>query len=229
MIPSPTKPPAAGVIADTGVLALDQGADEAALIGDEAKDANVADAVVVAAVRAGETERFEELVRRHSPRLFAVVRKYARREDEVADLVQDVFLKAYRRLNLWRGEAPFGHWLMRMAVNTCYDYLRAERRHPVELLSQISEDEQAWLDRHAAAPETTSPDADGARTLVQKILSQLSPASRLVIQLLEIEERSLKEISAMTGWSVVLVKVRAFRARAEMRKLVQRIDVRKYL
>ena len=166
---------------------------------------------------------------RHSPRLFAVVRKYARREDDVADLVQEVFLKAYRRLELWRGDAPFGHWLIRLTINSCYDYLRAERRRREEILSQVSEDEQAWLDRHAVAPELMKPEADAARALVKKILSQLSPASRLVIQLLELEDRSVKEISELTGWSIVLVKVRAFRARAEMRKLILRLDVRKYV
>jgi RNA polymerase sigma-70 factor (ECF subfamily) len=97
------------------------------------------------------------------------------------------------------------------------------------VLSQLSDDEQGWLERHAAAPAATDPDADGARSLVRKVLEQLYPASRMVIQLLELEDRSLKEISALTGWSVVLVKVRAFRARREMRKILERLDVGKYL
>ena len=78
-------------------------------------------------------------------------------------------------------------------------------------------------------PETASEESDAARLLVQRVLEELSPPARLVITLLEIEDRSVKEIAELTGWSVPLVKVRAFRARAEMRKLLARIAKDKYL
>jgi len=64
---------------------------------------------------------------------------------------------------------------------------------------------------------------------VDRVLEKLSPPARLVITLLEIEDRSVKEIAGITGWSVPLVKVRAFRARAEMRKIVARMASDKYL
>lgn len=67
------------------------------------------------------------------------------------------------------------------------------------------------------------------RALVGQLLNQLSPADRMVITLLEIEEKSVKEIAALTGWSVSLVKVRAFRARAKMRKLLRKVSRGKYL
>ena len=72
-------------------------------------------------------------------------------------------------------------------------------------------------------------DAAAARQLVERLLQQLSPPARLVITLLEIEDRSVKEISKLTGWSVPLVKVRAFRARAEMRKILAKVAKDKYL
>jgi RNA polymerase sigma-70 factor (ECF subfamily) len=65
--------------------------------------------------------------------------------------------------------------------------------------------------------------------LVARILEQLSPPARLIITLLEIEDRSIREIAELTGWSVPLVKVRAFRARAEMKKLLAKIAKEKYL
>jgi len=65
--------------------------------------------------------------------------------------------------------------------------------------------------------------------LVERLLAQLSPAARLVITLLEIEDRSVKEIAALTGWSVPVVKIRAFRARAEMRKHLEKLVRKKYL
>jgi len=93
----------------------------------------------------------------------------------------------------------------------------------------LSEPEEDWLERFVASPDNASEQADAARQLVQRLLEQLSPPARLIITLLEIEERSIKEISQLTGWSVPLVKVRAFRARAEMRKCLQRIAREKYL
>ena len=80
-----------------------------------------------------------------------------------------------------------------------------------------------------AQPESAGENADAARQLVERLLAQLSPAARLVITLLEIEERSVKEIAELTGWSVTLVKVRAFRARAEMRKCLAKIAKDKYM
>jgi RNA polymerase sigma-70 factor (ECF subfamily) len=80
-----------------------------------------------------------------------------------------------------------------------------------------------------AQPENASENAEAARLLVGRILERLSPPARLVITLLEIEDRSVKEISKLTGWSVPLVKVRAFRARAEMRKILAKITKDKYL
>jgi len=187
------------------------------------------DAAVVHAVRGGDSTRFEELVQRHSPRMFGLARKYARREDDVADLVQEAFLRAYRRLDSWRGDAPFEHWLTRLTINCCYDYLRAQRRRPEQTLADLTEDETAWLERHGETAEEDSNSAAAARSLIQKILQQLSPPSRLIIQLLEIEDRSIKDVSASPAGSTPVVKVRAFRARAEMRRLLEQLDTQKYL
>src|SRR5437867_4204687 len=82
------------------------------------------DAEVIAAVLAGQTASFEYLVRRYSPRVFATARRYARRESEVEDIAQEVWSRAFQKLSSFRAEAPFEHWLMRMAVRTCYDFLR---------------------------------------------------------------------------------------------------------
>jgi RNA polymerase sigma-70 factor (ECF subfamily) len=187
------------------------------------------DAELIAAARKGDTAAFEPLVRKYQPRVFATARRYARRESEVEDIVQEVFIKAFQKLDGFRGEAPFEHWLMRLAVRTCYDFLRAHQRNRETAFTELSEPESDWLDRFIAQPDSASEDAEAARHLVQKVLSRLSPAARLVITLLEIEERPVKEIAAMTGWSVPLVKVRAFRARAEMKKILTHIARDKYL
>jgi RNA polymerase sigma-70 factor (ECF subfamily) len=187
------------------------------------------DADLIAAVLLGDTASFEPLITKYSPRVFGAARRYARRESEVADIVQEVWCKAFQNLSSFRSEAPFEHWLMRLAVRTCYDFLRRHQRNREANLTDLSDGEEQWLDRFVSAPEEVREDADAARALVRRLLEMLSPPARLVITLLELEDRSVKEISKLTGWSVPLVKVRAFRARAEMRKCLEKIARDKYL
>jgi RNA polymerase sigma-70 factor (ECF subfamily) len=177
----------------------------------------------------GRTASFEFLVERHSPRVFAIARRYARRDSEVEDIAQEVWLKSFQKLATFRGDAPFEHWLARLTVRTCYDFLRGHKRNRERTFSELSEPEQDWLDRVVTNPEEAVESAAAARQLVERLLEELSPPARLVITLLEIEERSVREISEVTGWSVPLVKVRAFRARAEMKKRLARLAKGKYL
>ncbi len=187
------------------------------------------EAELIAAVLRGDSASFEPLVEKYSPRVFATARRYARRESEVEDIVQEVWLKAFQKLSSFRGEAPFEHWLMRLAVRTCYDFLRGHQRNRETTFSELTEPEYDWLERFVQQPEAAAENAEAARMLVERLLEQLSPPARLIITLLEIEDRSVKEISKLTGWSVPLVKVRAFRARGEMRKALSKIATQKYL
>jgi len=187
------------------------------------------DAELIAAVLNGDSASFEPLIKKYQPRVFATARRYARRESEVEDIVQEVFIKAFRKLTGFRGDAPFEHWLMRLAVRTCYDFLRGHQRNREMAFSELTEPETDWLERVVVQPGDEAENAEAARQLIDKILTRLPPAARMVITLLEIEERTVKEIAGLTGWSVPLVKVRAFRARAEMRKILKSITKEKYL
>lgn len=191
--------------------------------------ADPSDLDVIQRVREGEVDAFGILVRRYQAKLFATARRHSRREEEVQDIVQEVFAKAYQRLSSFRAEAPFEHWLMRLAIHTCYDFLRQHQRNREFHVTDLCDEERDWLESAAQAPDTVSDHSLAAKSLVEKILEHLNPANRLVITLLEIEDRSIKEISQLTGWSTPLVKVRAFRARAEMRKILRRIAPEKYL
>jgi RNA polymerase sigma-70 factor (ECF subfamily) len=187
------------------------------------------DAELIAAVLQGDPASFEPLITKYQPRVFATARRYARRESEVEDIVQEVFIKAFQKLAGFRGEAPFEHWLMRLAVRTCYDFLRAHQRNRETTFTELSQPETDWLNQFVVNPAAADEHAEAARQLIRRILDRLSPSARLVITLLEIEERTVKEIAETTGWSVPLVKVRAFRARAEMRKILARITKEKYM
>jgi len=187
------------------------------------------EAELIADVLAGNAASFEPLVQKYSPRVFATARRYARRESEVEDIAQEVWLKAFEKLKSFRGEAPFEHWLMRLTVRTCYDFLRGHQRNRESAFSDLTEPENDWLEHFVAHPESVPENADAARMLVARVLEKLSPSARLVITLLELEDRPVKEIARLTGWSVPLVKVRAFRARAEMRKILAKLPKDKYL
>src|SRR6476646_562827 len=126
------------------------------------------EAELIAAVLGGDAASFEPLIQKYSPRVFATARRYARREDEVEDIVQEVWLKAFQKLGSFRGEAPFEHWLMRLAVRTCYDFLRSHRRNRETAFSQLSEPENNWLERFVAQPESAGESADAARQLVER-------------------------------------------------------------
>lgn len=181
------------------------------------------DAELIAAVLQGDTDSFAPLVARYSPRVFATARRYARKESEVEDIAQEVWLRAYQRLSSFRGDAPFEHWLMRLTMRVCYDFLRQHQRNREVTLAELTEDQENWLERFNLNPDEADSGAAAAKELIHQVLEQLSPAARLVITLLEIEERPVKEIAELTGWSVSLVKVRAFRARREMRKVLERM------
>src|ERR1019366_10801928 len=146
------------------------------------------EAELIAAVLEGDAASFEPLVEKYSPRLFATARRYARRESEVEDIVQEVWLKSFQKLGSFRGDAPFEHWLMRLAVRTCYDFLRNHRRNREDAFSELGESTEEWLDRLVSQPAGGDEGAAAARQLMARGLEKLSPPARLVITLLEIED-----------------------------------------
>lgn len=183
---------------------------------------------LIAEVLKGSAESFEHLVVKYQPRVFALARRYARREDEVEDIVQTVFLKTYSKLSSYRGDAPFEHWLMRTATYTCYDFLRKHQRNREWNASDLSDEENNWFENlgEESANET---DLKAAKSLVDKLLDELKPQDRHIIILLDLEEKSVREIAEMTGLSESNVKVKAHRAREKMRQAVVRLNPEKYI
>src|SRR6478752_9095849 len=130
------------------------------------------EAELIAAVLKGDAASFEPLIEKYSPRVFATARRYARRESEVEDIVQEVWLKAFQKLASFRGEAPFEHWLMRLTVRTCYDFLRGHQRTRETAFSDVHPDQPDWLERYVADPTGDTEHAAAARQLVHAILAQ---------------------------------------------------------
>jgi len=159
---------------------------------------------------AGDDEAFAALVRRHRQKVFGIAWRFARNGHELDDVCQEIFVKAYRNLPEFRGEAPFEHWLSRIAVRTCYDLLRKTRR----------ERGNVPLDGVEIAVEDNVSPARAAEVL-RWAMDKLSADERMVITLLELEEHSVREVAGLTGWSEANVKVRAFRARRSLKKILE--------
>ncbi|MBP6508307.1 MAG: sigma-70 family RNA polymerase sigma factor [Opitutaceae bacterium] len=171
-------------------------------------------------VRQRDQTAARELVDHLYPLVIRIVRSHLPRRVAEEDLAQEIFLKMFTRLDQFQGAVPFPHWVSRIAVTTCIDQLRAQKRRPEFRWADLSENEAEVLDNVLTSENDVAPDdALEARELLDKLLAQLKPEDQMVIRLLDLEQKTIIEISALTGWNTSLVKVRAFRARRKLQKL----------
>jgi RNA polymerase sigma-70 factor (ECF subfamily) len=176
-------------------------------------------------VRQRDQSAARELVDELYPLVIRIVRAHLPRQVAEEDLSQEIFMKMFTRLEQYQGAVPFSHWVSRIAVTTCIDHLRAQKRRPEFRWADLSEDEAGVLDAVLTNESDQTPDnALAARELVNKLLDQLNPSDRLVLQLLDLEQKTVAEIRALTGWNSSLIKVRAFRARRKLQKLFQELQ-----
>jgi RNA polymerase sigma-70 factor, ECF subfamily len=192
-------------------------------VADDTADLLRDDRRLVARVLAGDDAAFEELVRTHHGRIVRVAGRFFRRADVVEEIEQEVFVKAYVGLARYRGEVPLAHWLARITVNACYDQLRRQRARPEVAFSQLgdgrAEDVILGIAREGGDGAAFWR-REEARLAAEQVLDRLPAADRLVLTLTVLEGLSVAEAAALTGWSVANVKVRAFRARNRLRRLV---------
>jgi RNA polymerase sigma-70 factor (ECF subfamily) len=167
---------------------------------------NLAEADLVAASRGGDEAAFAELVRRHQTRVFRLAGRFFQRREDVEDVAQDTFLTAWRRLGTYAARAPFEHWITRVCLRLCYARLGADRRRETPV----------------GKPETVTPPRNVAVAIdVERLLRRLAPADRFVLLLLDGEGWTVKEIAERVGWTATNVKVRAFRARRRLRRVLE--------
>jgi len=180
------------------------------------------DASLMGRAAGGDPAAFDVLVRRWKNRVFRLALRFVRRPEDAEDMTQEVFMKVYRTAASYRRDAPFEHWLLRIATNTCVDRLRAARRRPEEVLSAITPDAAGWLDRALGGRSLRAIEIESARATAADLLATLSPKDRTVLVLLDLEGRSAQEVAAAIGSTRAAVKVRAMRARRALRRLAER-------
>jgi len=159
------------------------------------------------------------------PLVIRIVRSHLPRRVAEEDLAQEIFLKMFTRLEQYQGAVPFPHWVSRIAVTTCIDQLRAQKRRPEFRWADLSENEAGVLESVMTNEnEIQANDAMAAHELVHTLLEQLKPDDQLVIRLLDLEQKTIAEIAGLTGWNQSLIKVRAFRARRKLQRLFQELE-----
>jgi RNA polymerase sigma-70 factor (ECF subfamily) len=148
----------------------------------------------------------------------------------VEEAAQEVFLKAFTQLESFEGRGSMEGWLTRIATNTCLNMVRGAKRRPELTISDLTEDENNWLDHKLAdvSSRQRSPENDLiAAELADRLLGVLSPEDQMALVMMDGEDASVKEVAEATGWSESKVKVRAFRARRRVREAMEKLLGRK--
>lgn len=192
--------------------------------GAHGRDAPTDEAALVSALRAGDAEAYERLVRTHAPRMLAVARRLLRSPEEAEDAVQEAFLSAFRALDRFQGGSRLGTWLHRITVNAALMRLRSRRRRPETSLETLR---PGFLeDGHHQVPPQRWMDADRVlarrelRERVREAIDRLPESHRNVLLLRDIEELDTAETAAVLGISENAVKTRLHRARVALRELL---------
>jgi RNA polymerase sigma-70 factor, ECF subfamily len=164
----------------------------------------------------GEGEAFGSLVERYKRRIFSLVYHVVRHREDVEDLSQEIFIKAFRSLRSYNFQASFGTWLSRVAVNHCYDYLRHQRASRVSFYWQMSEEGRRELEARTESPEPGGLNNEqriALRDFVGKLLDRAPADDRIILSLKELEGYSVEEIADILKLKPSTVKVRLHRAR----------------
>ena len=174
----------------------------------------------------GDKEAFEELVRRHQHRVFAVAGGILRRREDVEDIAQQVFVKAYFSLKRFDQRAAFSTWLYKITVNECWDLLRKKKVRPLLYESDLSEEQAQQFSANERVDSGAQDVSDKleAQQRVERLLEGLDERDRMMLILKEVEGFAIEEIAEILDLNANTVKVRLFRAR---RRIVNQVRKRK--
>jgi RNA polymerase sigma-70 factor (ECF subfamily) len=171
----------------------------------------------------GDVDAYELLLERYRDHVFGIVAAHVP-GGEVGEVAHDVFVRAYQSLPSCKRRDRFRQWLSRIAVRTCCDFWRRRYRSREQPLSTLDEGVRSRLEESGALRHDSSFERERARGEARELLSwaldRLSPEDRMVLELIHIEERPVKEIAGLLGWSIANVKVRAFRSRRKLRAIL---------
>ena len=187
------------------------------------KSEHESDQRLVVRAQQGDKRAFDVLVLKYQQRIASVVSRYLRDQDEVADVTQEAFIKAYRALANFRGDAQFYTWLYRIAINTAKNYLVAKSRRPPDTDKDINDGE--FSENSVVLETEDQPEALLARDQLQSVIlaavDALQEDLRTALMLREFDGLSYEEIAEIMACPVGTVRSRIFRARESIEKKMQ--------
>ena len=171
---------------------------------------------LVGRARSGDDEAFRELVEANHRRVYALALRYTRRHEEADEIAQETFIRAHRALGRFRGQAGFGTWLYRIAVNCCLSRRRSAARQP----RTESLDDGASIRPPESGDPSPEREAIGSQTrrLVDRALDGLSRQQRMIFVMRFLRQHKLAEIAEALGCAEGTVKKQLFRATARVRR-----------
>jgi len=173
----------------------------------------------IALVKQGDEPAARRLVDLLYPQVIRIVRSHLPNRSDDDDAVQEVFMKVFTKIDQYRtDQGLFDHWVARIAVNHCCDRLRRLRTRRVLTYAELNVEEAVFVNQTLAQDEPAAEAARPEETLavLEKLLSGLNERERIVIRLLDLEQRSVREVAELTGWGESKVKVTAMRARRHL-------------
>ena len=185
--------------------------------------AEVPDKQLVARVQKGDSRAFDMLVMKYQQRIMALISRYVHDADEVQDVAQEAFIKAYKALPRFRGDSAFYTWLYRIAVNTAKNHLVSRSRRPPG--SDVDLSDAEYLEGGAGLRELENPEnrlfGDELKQVVEQAISGLPDDLRTAVTLREFDGLSYEDIADVMDCPVGTVRSRIFRARDAIDKQVR--------
>ena len=182
------------------------------------------DAEIMRRVLNGDVNAFESLLIRYKDTVLKIVKKHVPYND-IEETTHNVFLRAYQSLPSFKGKSGFKQWLSSIAVRTCYDFWRKTYRSREVPMSVLTEKHQNWLEQVITEQSEQAINEKGsqneAKELLDWALGRLSAEDRMVMELVYLEGLSGKEAADLLVWSVANVKVRCFRSRKRLEKILE--------
>ncbi len=181
------------------------------------------DREIIQRIAGGDADAFAQILARYKDHVMGIVSRHVP-FDQVEEIAHDTFIRAYQSLATFRGEDNFRHWIASITVRTCYDFWRERYRSKEVAMSSLNEQHQEWLENVISDTSDEQFGANGSRKEAREVLdwalAKLSAADRMVLELVYLEGLSVREAAEMLGWTVANVKVRSFRSRKKLQKIL---------
>jgi len=180
---------------------------------------------LLARIRTGDEKAWREMVHILNPLVSKIIRNQVRRNTDHEDIAQEAFTKIFLKLDQFAGLQPFTHWVSRLTINTCYDWLRRIKSRPLMSYSDLGEAQAQIVEKNLSSQTVDGKESLASmRELLDQLIATLNPREQIVIRLLDLEEKTVQDACNLTGWGASKIKVTAMRARRKLSEQLKKLE-----